>query len=78
MNRDLDWDLLALKTAVLDPGFYARMAAWKKLESCGYPQHPNWTFEFEHIQLTLGIHPLTGPEGTLFNEAVWRLQDAQP
>lgn len=75
MSRDLDWDLLALKTAVLDPGFYALMGRWGRNEP--YPQHPNWTDEFEHIQLTLGIHPLTGPEGTLFNEAVWRLQDAK-
>lgn len=79
MNRDLDWDLLALKMAIAAPNMYEQICGFDRDTDYGkgYPHTPNWVTEYCDAQRMLGIYPLTNAEANDFTRAVWRLCDAR-
>lgn len=76
MKRDLDWDLLALKIAILEPDLYISAQSW---DNAPYKNmHPDrdipaWVPEYVAVQKKLGIHPLNCLEGDALSLAMRRL-----
>lgn len=77
--RELDYDLLALKLAVIAPDMYAMMSSFEpdayidEIENGSGNVIPNWIVIFEEGQDALGIFPLTYREARKLLLAVRRL-----
>lgn len=68
--RDLDWEMLALKLAILDPELYA---IFSRFDGIPYRESPRWVPAYTDVQKKLGIYPMNGKEGDCMREAVWKL-----
>lgn len=69
--RPLDWDMLALKLAIMDPAIYAEFG---RFGDDPYEDRPNWVTDFAEAQKRLGIYPLNGAEGDCMRVAVKKMQ----
>lgn len=69
--RDLDWEMLALKMALIDPEIYNTYAGFRD-EPYSQDQ-PSWVPAFTVMQQRLGIYPLNAAEGDCIRKAVWKL-----
>lgn len=68
--RDLDWEMLALKLAILDPEMYAM---FDRFHADPYCEMPAWIPAYIDVQKMLGIYPMNGKEGDCMRGAVWKL-----
>lgn len=70
-SRDLDWEILALKLAIIDPELYAAFASF---QNDRYTEdQPSWIPSYADAQKALGIYPLSGVEGGHMRAAVKKL-----
>lgn len=69
--RDLDWEMLALKLAIIDPKLYASFAGFHNDRYV--EDQPSWIPSYVDAQKALGIYPLSGVEGGHMRAAVKKL-----
>lgn len=69
--RNLDWEMLALKLAIVAPDMYSMFTDFdaKPYEE----ERPAWILAYVAAQEALGIYPMNGAEGECMRKAIWKL-----